>query len=434
MIVTKTKRNIIISIIIFLLLIILSSCSDKNYIDENTNMDDDQSIIENNDITQPDYIALKLSENSDVNMLDLLPQGKSYFSFTPTYTSNYTFNIDTSESLQVKIADDIYSNGFSSIFYEGETYLIEIYGNINRITAPINISPLTTLTNIPLTSNGQYLCKYAVAENDAGIKIISSTNINIRFLKVLKLEADSLVDYITIYEDTTISIPFKAGTYYILIKNTSTEDIINDVNISGNISELEMDGSVVLSSNKNTNYIKFQSSEPETTRFTFKYNSSIFKNITILSAGLNTIKPDMQLTSYIDLVLESGQIIYIGMNKSSNYETNDFVDFTVTAEKSEYGYTWQIGEENILGNIIEVIRGSLNIEIKLYLNDELLPIDEWYIYYNSVDYPFVTIEIIDNKSYLSISPDSNIGGYGYTVAPIYNGNRYFPTLCIIPIN
>ena len=391
-------------------------------------------------IIKEDHIFLRDINYKPINMETInnayiLEEGTNYFSFTPEYTSDYQINCSTTSNISCEILDAndvaIYNgngNNFTQRLLAGTTYHIKLSAdNSEPIVVPFSIIPDVNTGSLIINGNDIYIKKINIANFDVKKFVTNNTNVDIIGLYTMNTnnELVSYVSFNTIIPYNTISYPLYANDYYILLENTSvSSQTINwsysntgDVGLNNNIDQLILDGN-------NYSYTKFEVITGGSYVFLASAENSQLSFKTISSSG--ALPGGSTLEDTYTMQFNPG-IYYIGV------KSDDIATITMSVEREEYAYQWEINGVKTYDQIYNLTRGTNNI-LKFYINGVLnnktmLDENDFLNHYNG--YSYNLNQATGNLNIYSYCP---VDGSGFKVRARANevNTTYNHYLTIVP--
>lgn len=386
----------------------------------------------------PEVKTSKLGFVGDVYML---PEGEDYFEFETQFASDYSISINLSSDA------DVYVNG---VKYTGKNFEISQYleensvcsivfsGNELGLSGNVFISPKNFAETFSIGANETFLVEALLY----GVKELSVSNSNVAIADIFIAQNGNLIsydDFGEINENDTLSYPFEIGTYYILLKNTSTQTVSTSLTIDDVPSlNLGNNDDVTLQSN-NLNYFRVRVETNAnyilTVANTVGQNFD-FKAITSDFNTLNTIV----YNNMFKVQLTDNEDYYIGI-KTGVCESQAKIIFA----DSKTAYDWKIsgGEFGQNGQFVsdvgqashfEIERGN-TYTIEFYVNgirlDTTFSIDNPDTHWGLYD-----INFDQNNGVLTIPDNCPIGGNGIVIRALQSfeyDTEYAYSLTLVPV-
>ncbi len=386
-------------------------------------------------LREPVFKQIELEEAQNIN---LLPNGKNYFSFNAQFESEYEIVVPNSSSVVAKLDGNVLNFVNDKVKVKltsgNHNFEIENLSDENKVFSSLTINPHTISasslsTEINITNGANYLLKVTLLSqvknlntNNAGVLINGIyTNKNLNVYSQHGVVAPS----------SFVSHPFLLGDYYLVLNNGSGQT----ANINFGITEPE---TINLTEQKNVGmngvnyvYVKFVPTESKTFVITAQDMQNLQFNLVNNNETLTNAGGTYYSGYFYEVGFDAGNTYYIGVKNNTN-NTN-----ALTINKTDIAYKWQISNQTN-----QVVTSAENYELKrnqtytinLLINDVLAA--NVIFGYDNQSTAFGTYNIVTNQNQITLNANTAIYGNGVIVtARILNGEEYYnvDTLKIIPI-
>lgn len=386
-------------------------------------------------LREPVFKQVGLEEAQNIN---LLPNGKNYFSFNAQFESEYEIVVPNSSSVVAKLNGNVLNFVNDKVKVKltsgNHNFEIENLSDENKVFSSLTINPNTISasnlsTEINITNGANYLLKVTslsqvknLNTNNAGVLINGIyTNKNLNVYSQHGVVAPS----------SFVSHPFLLGDYYLVLNNGSGQT----ANINFGITEPE---TINLTEQKNVGmngvnyvYVKFVPTESKTFVITAQDMQNLQFNLVNNNETLTNAGGTYYSGYFYEVGFDAGNTYYIGVKNNTN-NTN-----ALTINKTDIAYKWQISNQTN-----QVVTSAENYELKrnqtytinLLINDVLAA--NVIFGYDNQSTAFGTYNIVTNQNQITLNANTAIYGNGVIVtARILNGEEYYnvDTLKIIPI-
>ena len=386
-------------------------------------------------LREPVFKQIGLEEAQNIN---LLPNGKNYFSFNAQFESEYEIVVPNSSSVVAKLNGNVLNFVNDKVKVKltsgNHNFEIENLSDENKVFSSLTINPYTISasslsTEINITNGANYLLKVTslsqvknLNTNNAGVLIngiYTDKNLNV------------YSQHGVVAPSSFVSHPFLLGDYYLVLNNSSGQT----ANINFGITEPE---TINLTEQKNVGmngvnyvYVKFVPDTSQTFVITAQDMQNLQFNIVNNNETLTNAGGTYYSGYFYEVGFDTGNTYYIGVKNNTN-NTN-----ALTINKTDIAYKWQISNQTN-----QVVTSAENYELKrnqtytinLLIND-VLAANVIYGYDNQST-AFGTYSIVTNQNQITLNANTAIYGNGVIVtARILNGEEYYnvDTLKIIPI-
>lgn len=290
----------------------------------------------------------------------MLPYGAAKFSFNISVASDYKITVSNSNQMNIKV-DGVakhLSGGSADLPLSSGEHVIDIEGlNTDVLISDIAISPnlMTGSTKqINLKGNESYLLK---ATSLFSVKTLTTGNNSVVIQAIYQnKDLNNLYNnYGAISPASSLTHPFVAGDYYIVLKNNSPSSVTINFAV-GEPPILLPDSPLIVKMNPNNyTYVKFTADTTGTYAISVSNMSNLF--FAVFNSNLLSVSGVNFPGSFYTIGINAEQTYYIGINNGQS------VDNTLTISKTDSAYKWQITGGSIDTTIsenstLELARGA----------------------------------------------------------------------------
>lgn len=310
-------------------------------------------------LRESDYKDLEISNS---NMIWLLDNGFNYFSFTPSYSGNYLFNITSSDNVKITIDGQAYQGTNISAkikLLQHNNYHITVENlSQSRIATTLSVDVDTNRNNLQLASNERQVIK--LDDTQGFFKLMfDSDNATLTIL-------DSNFEIVKNNGSNVAYYSFIRPVYYVVIENNNTAAITGNLIISNENTSICVGDSNICNIVKGDSFFKFSAVNNNTYSFiVFNDTQSSFLFEMYANNGNaveSTVYYGSTYTKY-DYNLIANQVYYVG------YSNADSTSGTITISVCKSDNVYQFYIDNQLVSDVATLKQNQQFDLKVRVND-----------------------------------------------------------------
>lgn len=299
----------------------------------------------------------------------ILQNGVNRYEIEPKYSGEYVLSANCVDNLRVTIRNsnkDIIENfsgskKYSYFFEEGNKYYVDVSLDSPENTEVFNFQiglkniMIDVENNVNVLGNSNYAFEFSVDTPSIYKLIAENQDIIVHVLEFNVLNQNLQMNSLKYFR-------FLPGIkYYIILKNTSSVDIVTSFTIQ-NVESLSLNCMTEFTVYKGTNYVSYNNNTDSTQEIVFTLSDLLQNEYTWEFRDLSwsivaaTIYSD---TGVARITVAANSIIYVGI-----INENDEINVSIYPTLAEHSFKWFVDGNPLEGDSLYLKRGE-SVEIKL---------------------------------------------------------------------